>query len=69
MGQWGMVAAVAALEGKADQMVIRYWTPLYVVDKTNADAFKFEGISRPPAGRFPSDSGLARMEQVKMKIS
>lgn len=50
MGQWGMIAAVAALEGKADQMVTRYWTPLYVVDKTNADNFKFEGISRPPAG-------------------
>ncbi len=50
MGQWGMIAAVAALEGKAAQMTTRYWTPLYIVDKSNADTFKFEGISRPPAG-------------------
>ena len=50
MGQWGMKAAVAALEGKAASMTTRYWTPLHIVDKSNADAFKFEGISRPPAG-------------------
>lgn len=50
MGQWGMLAAVAALEGKANQMTTRYWTPLYIVDKSNADTFKFEGISRPPVG-------------------
>jgi hypothetical protein len=35
---------------RASSMTTRYWTPLHVVDKSNADTFKFEGISRPPAG-------------------
>jgi ribose transport system substrate-binding protein len=50
MGIWGMTAAVATLEGKASQMTSRYWTPLTILDKTNADTFKFEGVSRPPEG-------------------
>jgi len=50
MGIWGMRAAVATLEGKAAQMVARYWTPLTVVDKATANSFKYEGVSRPPQG-------------------
>jgi ABC-type sugar transport system substrate-binding protein len=50
MGRWGIRAAIWTLEGKADQLVKQYYTPLYVVDKTNADTFQFEGVSRPPAG-------------------
>lgn len=50
MGRWGIKAAVMALDGKADQMVKRYWTPLHIVDKENAASFKFVGISQPPEG-------------------
>ncbi len=50
MGQWGIRAAIMTLEGKADQLVKRYWTPLTILDKTNVDTFKLEEIARPPAG-------------------
>jgi ribose transport system substrate-binding protein len=50
MGIWGMTAAVAALDGKAKEMVSRYWTPLTILEKGNVDTFKFEGVSRPPEG-------------------
>lgn len=49
MGRWGIRAAVWTLEGKADTLSKQYFTPVYVVDKSNADTFQFEGISRPPA--------------------
>ncbi|MGB9866878.1 MAG: sugar ABC transporter substrate-binding protein [Bacillota bacterium] len=50
MGRWGVRAAIWTLQGKADQLLKQYWTPLTIVDKSNVDTFNFEGVSRPPAG-------------------
>lgn len=56
MARWGVRAAIWTLLGKADQLMKQYWTPLSIVDKSNVDTFKFEGVSRPPAGwKLPSN--------------
>jgi ABC-type sugar transport system substrate-binding protein len=49
-GRWGIRAAIWAAEGKADQLVKQYWTPIQYVDKDNADTFQFVGHSRQPDG-------------------
>ena len=49
LGAVGPAEAVWTLEGKADTLSKQYFTPVYVVDKSNADTFLFEGVSRPPA--------------------
>jgi len=50
LGRWGIRAAVMVLEGKADEMVSRYWTPLNVVTKDDIDTFDFVDKSMPPEG-------------------
>jgi len=49
-GRWGIRAAIMALEGKADQLTKRYWTPVNLVTRENIDTFDFVDKSMPPAG-------------------
>lgn len=49
-GRWGIRAAIMALEGNADQLTKRYWTPINMVTADNVDDFVFEDKSMPAEG-------------------
>lgn len=50
LGRWGIRAAIMTLEGKAEQLTERFWTPVYLVTKDNVDTFEFVEKSMYPAG-------------------
>ena len=49
-GRWGIRAAIMALEGKADQLTKRYWTPINLVTAENVNDFVFVDKSMPAEG-------------------
>jgi ribose transport system substrate-binding protein len=50
IGRWGVKAAVAVLEGKANQLSKNFWVPVHIVTKENVNKFDFVGTANPPAG-------------------